>query len=136
MIIASPADRVLTNSCLFDWVTWKAPELIRGAVFTARANSTRAGTGRRKKSRCQRRGTSFEEEEVVVVVAQVQVQVQVAVHREAANRDMTVATLGYTMVICGNSDDPQHRYRGRIEKWVYLLCSLFLMLYLPGSIEI
>ncbi|KAL3994128.1 RhoGAP domain family protein [Acanthocheilonema viteae] len=29
---------------------------------------------------------------------------------------MTVATLGYTMVICGNSDDPQHRYRGRIEK--------------------
>ncbi|VDK85512.1 unnamed protein product [Litomosoides sigmodontis] len=29
---------------------------------------------------------------------------------------MTVATLGYTMVICGNNDDPQHRYRGRIEK--------------------
>ncbi|VDN03781.1 unnamed protein product [Thelazia callipaeda] len=29
---------------------------------------------------------------------------------------MTVATLGYTMVICGNSDDPRHRYRGRIEK--------------------
>uniref|UniRef100_A0A0R3RT12 Rho-GAP domain-containing protein n=1 Tax=Elaeophora elaphi TaxID=1147741 RepID=A0A0R3RT12_9BILA len=29
---------------------------------------------------------------------------------------MTVATLGYTMVICGNSNDPHHRYRGRIEK--------------------
>uniref|UniRef100_A0A915CCE2 Rho-GAP domain-containing protein n=1 Tax=Parascaris univalens TaxID=6257 RepID=A0A915CCE2_PARUN len=29
---------------------------------------------------------------------------------------MTVTTLGYTMVICGNADDPQHRYRGRIEK--------------------
>ncbi|CAG9533614.1 unnamed protein product [Cercopithifilaria johnstoni] len=29
---------------------------------------------------------------------------------------MTVATLGYTMVICGNNNDPQHRYRGRIEK--------------------
>ncbi|KHN75651.1 hypothetical protein Tcan_10190 [Toxocara canis] len=29
---------------------------------------------------------------------------------------MTVTTLGYTMVICGNVDDPQHRYRGRIEK--------------------
>ncbi|VDP14424.1 unnamed protein product [Onchocerca flexuosa] len=29
---------------------------------------------------------------------------------------MTAATLGYTIVICGSSDDPQHRYRGRIEK--------------------
>ncbi|MCP9261276.1 hypothetical protein DINM_004653 [Dirofilaria immitis] len=39
-----------------------------------------------------------------------------SIPQKADGSGMTVATLGYTMVICGNSDDPQHRYRGRIEK--------------------
>lgn len=41
---------------------------------------------------------------------------------------MTVATLGYTMVICGNSDDPQ-RYRGRIEKLVPFVLLQFTTRY-------
>uniref|UniRef100_A0A915Q5C6 Rho-GAP domain-containing protein n=1 Tax=Setaria digitata TaxID=48799 RepID=A0A915Q5C6_9BILA len=43
-------------------------------------------------------------------------KVLVVYRKKADYSGMTVATLGYTMVICGNSDDPHHRYRGRIEK--------------------